>query len=153
MKLLKTTLFFPLVLCFLACGSKKSQQENSEIEFVQTSEPTQPTPSVIYNSADGGNTWIPFGNGIPNDATVSSFLVKDNRIFATTIFHGIYSINDGGKEWNRLDEDLPEKININAISIIGNSIVIGTLSHGIMISKNNGKHWKEAAVQIKGTPI
>jgi photosystem II stability/assembly factor-like uncharacterized protein len=141
------------VLCFFTCGSKKRQQENSEIELVKTSGPIQPTLSVIYTSADGGSTWIPFGDGIPNDATVSSFLIKDNKIFATTIYHGIYSITDGGMEWKRIDEDLPEKITINAISTIGNSVFIGTLSHGIMISKNNGKHWNDPTVQIKDTPI
>jgi photosystem II stability/assembly factor-like uncharacterized protein len=151
MKLFKITLLFPLALCLFACGNSK--QENSELEFVKTSGPAQTTPSVIYNSTDGGNTWTPFDNGIPTDATVSSFLVTGNKIFVTTIFHGIYSINDSEKEWKRIDEDLPEKVNINAISTIGNSIVIGTLSHGIMVSKNNGKHWNEPAVQIKGTPI
>lgn len=153
MKLLKLTLFCPLALCLFACENRKHPKENSEIEFVQTSEPTQTTLAVIYNSLDGGNTWIPFDNGIPKDATVSSFLVVDNKVLATTDYHGIYSIIDGEREWKRIDEDLPQKIDINVISTSGNSLVIGTLSHGIMISKNNGKHWNYPAVQIKGTPI
>ena len=60
-----------------------------------------------------------FDSDIPFDATVSSFLVINNEIFAATDNHGIYLIKDGGTVWKRIDEDLPKDVDINAFSVGG----------------------------------
>lgn len=96
---------------------------------------------------------MPFDAGVPSDATVSSFLVMNNEIFATTDNHGIYLIKDGQLNWKRIDEDLPKDVDINALSTVGDSFVIGTLKDGIMISKNRGKNWHFPKTSIKNIPI
>ncbi len=145
-----------LVFLLLACNSQRNKHGNDEvttssdlkISAIQTA-----ALSVVYHSTDGGKTWSPFANGIPQDATVSSFLTKGKRIFATTDNNGIYSIREGEKEWKRIDEDLPENVDINAMVAIGNALIIGTLRHGMLLSENGGKNWHYPAGQIKNTSI
>jgi len=117
--------------------------------FVSPQHPPKTPASVIYHSQDGGKSWKPFDNGIPQDATASAFLVLADRVLATTDYHGIYSIKEGESKWKRIDEDLPEKVDINAITSLGNSLIIGTLRHGVMFSDTNGKSWSSPASQTK----
>jgi photosystem II stability/assembly factor-like uncharacterized protein len=139
-----------LVLLFFAGAGKTSLYEGESFEPLHV---PQKTISIIYHSVDGGRTWIPFDTGISSDATVSSFLVMNNEIFATTDNHGIYLIKDGQIEWKRIDEDLPKDIDINALSAVGDSFVIGTLKDGIMLSTNRGKNWHYPNIPIKNVPI
>ena len=81
-----------LALLLFAGASKTSLYEGDLFEPLYV---PQKTISIIYHSVDGGRTWMSFDNGIPFDATVSSFLVINNEIFATTDNHGIYLIKDG----------------------------------------------------------
>jgi len=139
-----------LGLLFFPSANKALRHEGG---LCETSQAPQKTISVIYHSMDGGGTWMPFDNGIPSDATVSSFLVMNNEIFATTDNHGIYLIKDGQIEWKRIDQDLPIDVDINALSAVGDSFVIGTLKDGIMLSKNRGKNWHFPNIPIKNIPI
>jgi len=124
-----------------------------KVEYAKYHNVPQQTISIIYHSVDGGRIWMPFDTGVPSDATVSSFLVMNNEIFATTDNHGIYLIKDGQIAWKRIDEDLPKDIDINALSAVGDSFVIGTLKDGIMLSKNRGKNWRNPKIQINNIPI
>ena len=151
-KLFKTLILSVLVIWIVACTNQKRNSGNSneinEIKLVGKIDSAQSLLSVIYHSVDGGKTWSAFDDGIPQHATVSSFLVVDGETFASTDYDGIYAIRNNEMKWKRIDEDLPEHVDINAISFIGNSFVIGTLGHGIMISTNNGQNWSYPSVQI-----
>ena len=146
----RAIVLFLLVVLFFAGTNKTSLHK---VELRETLQLPQKTISIIYQSVDGGRTWMPFDNGIPFDATVSSFLVMSNEIFATTDGHGIYLIKDGESTWKRIDEDLPKNVDINALSAVGDSFVIGTLKHGIMVSKNRGKNWNYPKIPIDNIPI
>jgi photosystem II stability/assembly factor-like uncharacterized protein len=150
-----TGLILSITLCLSACNPKP---DDSLIDSTSiTNAGLMPTGShntlsVVYRSTDGGNTWHPFDRGIPPDATISSFLVQDDKIFASTDYDGIYFIKGIERQWKRIDEDLPKDIDINTILVSGNTFIIGTLRHGIMISKNDGKNWESSSIQIK-TPV
>lgn len=135
---MRTVLF--MLICWLPC-------------FCAAQVPLKSPPSVIYHSTDGGRHWTSYDNGIPKDAIVSSFLVKGNKIFASTDHHGIFAIREGEPQWQRIDQDLPEGIDINAITSIGNSLIIATLRHGILISTNGGKNWVYPSMRIKNVPF
>jgi hypothetical protein len=153
--------FFLSLLLILSCTHQKNTPESNQETSTTTTSGFQNNVlrhdgvnvSVVYNSADGGVTWIPYDDGIPDDATVSSFLVMNDMILAATDYHGIYLIMEGESKWKRIDEDLPENVDINAIVNIENILVIGTISHGILISENNGKNWSYPSVQIKNVQV
>ena len=147
---LKAIVLSLFVLLFFAATNKTSLYK---VELREPLQLPEKTISIIYHSMDGGRTWMPFDNGIPFDATVSSFLVMNTEIFATTDGHGIYLIKDGESVWKRIDEDLPKDVDIDALSALGDSYVIGTLKHGIMLSKNRGKNWYYPRTQINNIPI
>jgi photosystem II stability/assembly factor-like uncharacterized protein len=157
----KIILSFSLFLCLFGCANQKHKLEiNDSVattaaigDSAREVAAEESAPAVVYRSTDAGISWTSFANGIPNDATASSFLVMGDRIFATTDYHGIYSIKEGEQQWKRVDDDLPEDIDINDIAAIGNTLVIGTLRHGIMLSKNNGKNWSYPAGKINNTAI
>lgn len=96
---------------------------------------------------------MPYANGIPTDATVSSFLVVGNSTYATTDAHGIYGIKEGDGKWLRLDQDLPEDVDINAIASINSVFIIGTFKDGIFFSRNDGRNWEQSADRLNHTPI
>ena len=146
---LSITLF---LIVMTACNNRNN---NSEAVKVRQAEPVGKLaiPPIIYSSTDAGRTWVPFDNGVPHDATVSSFHVENDKIIAATDYHGIYSIREGDTKWKRIDEDLPMHVDINAITAIGNTLIIGTQSHGMMISKNNGMNWEDYPFPYAQTPI
>jgi len=123
----------------LDCDGRHHKQETDTIEVTTPASPQR--PAVIYNSTDGGKSWAAFDNGIPYEATVSSFFVTNDKILASTDVHGIYSIAIGQNLWKRLDENLPEKADVNALTASGGAWIIGTFAHGILVSKDGGKNW------------
>lgn len=131
----------------------RNQNNQSEVEIINQAEPVQNIPAVVYRSVDGGRTWVSFDLGVPGDATVSSFLVLNNRVFAATDYHGIYLINEGESTWKRVDKDLPVGVDINVITAVGNALIIGTLKHGLWKSKNNGTNWDNLALSFGNSPI
>lgn len=153
---------FCVYYCTVACTSREGKLMENHEQIAKTAGQTmqpeqdtvrQNTVAVIYRSTDAGFSWTPFDNGIPRDATASSYLLTGDRIFATTDYHGIYSIREAETDWERVDEDLPEDIDINDIALTGNTLVIGTLRHGVLLSKNNGRNWSYPTVAINNTQI
>jgi photosystem II stability/assembly factor-like uncharacterized protein len=114
------SLILCITLTLAACNAKPGENviDSTSITNVGIM-PTAPhNPiSIVYSSIDGGNTWHAFDHGIPPDATISSFLVQDDKIFASTDYDGIYFIKAMEKQWKRIDEDLPKGIDINTILI------------------------------------
>lgn len=150
MKYFSVIFFSFAVVLMVAC---QNQENNPAVNPIEKKASTQATVSVIYHSIDGGETWESFDSGIPKDATVSSFLVEDDKIFATTDYHGIYLFEEGEALWKRIDKSLPAGIDINAVAISNNTIIIGTLNHGILLSKNGGQNWDSPATQIEQTSV
>ncbi len=149
----KMNIFLLLLVLNIRCV-ESNKAESIKDDATEKSELTQLMPaSVIYRSTDVGKTWTPYANGIPQEATVSSFLTIGNTTYATTDAHGIYVIREGEAKWLRIDTDLPENVDINAISAIDKVIIIGTYRHGIFISRNGGRHWEQSVNTLNHTPI
>jgi photosystem II stability/assembly factor-like uncharacterized protein len=158
----KIVLAIFLMFAIAACSNRRDKSDTSEVTTLlspidSTANPPatsekQNRASVIYRSLEG-RTWTPFDNGVPPDATVSSFLVIDNTIFAATDYHGIYAVRDGDTNWNRIDKGLPSNIDINAIAVIDNMFIIGTLSHGMMSSVNKGRDWDYLTNEFDKIPV
>lgn len=142
-------------LCGSCIQSEKSNVTTEEISApIESRETVLKTfPAVIYRSTDAGKTWMSYANGVPQEATVSSFLEIDNITYATTDTYGIYAIKQGETKWLRIDADLPENVEINAMTAISNVFMTGTHKHGILISRNGGLNWEQSFNSLSHTPI
>lgn len=154
-----TRKFIWLLVLLVGLWSSCTQSEKAitadeiNLQKAATTTESSTSPSVIYRSTDVGKTWMPFANGIPQEATVSSFLSEGHATYATTDTHGIYEINEGEAKWIRIDTDLPEHVDISAITSINNHFFIGTFKDGIFVSRNDGRNWEQSANQLNHTPI
>ncbi len=150
-------LIFILLLGFCNCCSQSEKRKEPNMEISSPEKIPQAvsvtTPSVVYRSADMGRSWRPYATGIPPDATVSSFWVDGQNIYASTDHDGIYSIIDGDSQWLRIDQDLPENVDINAITSINKVFIIGTFADGIFFSRNEGRNWEQFANRLNHSPI
>ena len=148
-----------LILLIGICSScSQLEKSNATSEVIDSQETIientlAKTPSVIYRSTDIGRSWTPYANGIPSDATVSSFWVNGVTIYASTDQDGIYSIKEDDSKWLRIDQDLPEQVDINATTSLSNVFIIGTFKDGIFISCNEGRNWEQSTTRLNHTPI
>jgi len=150
MKVMRMASYIPILIC-LSCNSPKSNNDNSVID--QKIAIKNSTTSIIYRSTDNGNSWNSYANGIPLEATVSSFVYFNNSVYATTDVHGIYAIKEGEDRWTRMDVDLPEKVDVNAIISANGTLFIGTFRHGIFFSTDGGHNWRQSLDKLAHTPI
>jgi len=148
------------LLLLIGLSGSCSQSEKSSITNEEISTPakiietiSKTPPSVIYRSTDVGKTWMSYANGVPPDATVSSFLAFGNTTYATTDTHGIYAIKEGETKWLRIYADLPHNVDINAMTAINSIFIIGTHKHGILISHNGGLNWEQSSNSLSHTSI
>ena len=101
----------------------------------------------IFRSADGGKTWQPASEGLPDlrssirpPVSVRAFVQDGDTIYAKTDRGYFYSTN-GGDLWQWLTY-FQGSGRISEIAIIGNTIYITrTGQEGVFFSNDNGKSW------------
>lgn len=140
-------LFHLLLLMLLAAcknaPNKLPSPQAAVLSAAATESPVAPAAAVIYRSLDHGQTWEPYANGIPEDATVNDFVSNGRNLFAATESHGVF-METGGNNWLSISHLLPKGIDLNAIELFGESgIVVGSSRHGIFVSHDTGKTWKQ----------
>ncbi|NJN33962.1 MAG: hypothetical protein HC817_06665 [Saprospiraceae bacterium] len=108
--------------------------------------------AVVYISKNKGTNWQPFSDGIPDEATVSCFIEKGNKIYAATEYHGVF-INDGAKTWYSANNKLPKDIKIKALEYANDTLVLGSSNYGIWLSPDEGKTWQPTINEWIKTPV
>ena len=151
-------LMFAFTLASHGCQQKKVKADQNISSIIKKSETINKpngvpeNPAVIYRSNDTGMTWHAFDNGIPEEATLSDIKQSDNKVYATTDYHGAYVSVDGQNNWTKLSGKILEGTDINCIEIDNKHIVIGTLRQGTFISSDGGLSWNPSKGNIK-SPI
>jgi len=135
-------------LAMLRCNPK-AEQVNHVFQVDQAPK----TIGIIYRSLDNGRKWSSFDQGIPQEATVSGFLGKSNRLFAITNFHGVFVYRSGVNQWQPVNLGLPDQVNVNAITRLHDLLIIGTNKHGIFISIDEGGVWNQSKAGLPDAPI
>lgn len=141
-----TSLLILLISGSTGCGHARQSNLQEPLD------PVPVLPAVIYLSADSGQTWQPFANGIPKEATASGFISMGNKIFASTGDHGVF-MTAGENDWGSVGPFFTEGLDINAIEAIDRTIVIGTSRHGIFTTEDEGKNWKHEPGELDHIPV
>ncbi|MEO8665818.1 MAG: T9SS type A sorting domain-containing protein, partial [Ignavibacteria bacterium] len=85
-----------------------------------------------------GVNWVKMSNGI-TDTAITEMYVKDNLIFASTLFGNIFRSTDDGKNWTSVNSGLNNTW-IRCYAEIGNDILAGT-DDGVYRSTSDGVNW------------
>jgi photosystem II stability/assembly factor-like uncharacterized protein len=93
----------------------------------------------VYRSTDHGMTWERWISGLDKGATVLSFAINGNDLFAGTN-HGVYLSTDYGANWT------PRNTGQNSLLVLclltkGSDIFAGTMGGGIYRSVDYGSTW------------
>jgi len=136
------------LLAILGCNPKA---DNHRLNLVENQ--TSRASGIIYRSNDNARTWFSFDQGIPENATVSGFQAKGNKLFASTDFYGVFVSLSGVNQWQPVNLGLPDQVDINAITVLNDLLIIGTNKHGIYISSDDGRLWNQSNVGLPDIPI
>lgn len=98
--------------------------------------PYLPNRGGVFHSSDLGATWNNIGI-INKD--ILSLAVKDNYLFAGSIYDGVYRTTNNGSTWNQLNNGL-NSLWISALAFIDNNLYAGTNS-GVYLSSDFGLNW------------
>ncbi len=105
----------------------------------------------IYRTADGGATWTPIVNGIPNGSFVNAVREDPKRrglLYAGTE-RGVYVSFDDGANWQLLQLNLPVT-SIRDIAIHGDDIVLATHGRSFWVMDDVASLRQMAAARAAG---
>ena len=105
----------------------------------------------IYRTADGGATWTPIANGIPNGSFVNAVREDPKRrglLYAGTE-RGVYVSFDDGANWQPLQLNLPVT-SIRDIAIHGDDLVLATHGRSFWVMDDVASLRQMAAARAAG---
>lgn len=95
----------------------------------------------MFRSEDHGRTWLPMGDGLPEDLIVTQLATLGQQIVLASNNYGVFLSDPDRKSWQQLDtESLPSK-HISSLYVDGGNIYVGVYKEGIYLSQNVGKSW------------
>lgn len=84
----------------------------------------------VLCSEDGGETWTPAGNGLPQ----RSFYIRSLESFGGNVYvissQGIYLLEDGGDTWNDINTGLTDHY-VKSLAMAGDTLYAGTEGDGV----------------------
>ncbi len=90
--------------------------------------------------------WVLKSNGMGNQ-TILSLVVKGNKLFAGTNYHGIFVSSDLGESWTHTSLDT---FNIRTLYSDGQNIYAGTIGNNMYISHDDGVTWDHSLLTVPG---
>lgn len=116
------------------------------------------TQAIIYRSADFGENWTQFNDGLPSDSKVyftNIMLIENNedKLFACPAFSGIYYSKNNGENWASMNEGLPQSADVSSFTI-SNSYYFATImgyrldEYGLYRRGINGSSWEKLPIKM-----
>lgn len=100
------------------------------------------TECGFFRSADNGDSWEPFNNGLPRITvpwTYQRFAQNSRAIFVTTADNDIFTMKVADSVWRPLDSDLNDtKIHYMDAN---ENVLIAATPDGCLISEDDGESW------------
>ena len=110
----------------------------------------------IFNSTDGGASWLRFNGNLPPGGPVNSFAGSASNGFisrhGTGPDDGVWRTTDGGASWTRASNGLPSTAYINALMMNGTTLLAAT-ENGIYRSTDNGGTWAASGSGLQGSRV
>jgi len=107
----------------------------------------------IYISLDRGVNWSRADVGLPLDAFVNTWAIRDGVVIAGTERHGVFISSDRMKSWYAASKGLPRNARILSVVFAKNLIFIGTYLHGLFYSDDLGDSWQPASNGLTNSNI
>lgn len=103
----------------------------------------------VFESTDNGTTWFPRNNGLngPGAKTISDFVIRENKLYASTIGSGIFVFDLGNNTgWQSFNNGIPAGLsnNVNSLTIKDGIIYAGAGGNGYYYTNQSGSNeWIE----------
>jgi hypothetical protein len=105
-------------------------------------------------STDGGDTWNWFNSGINMNASGSSIVCQNGKLFFGTLNYGIYASTDNGATWKTANAGLPSTFDVTALAVEGDYIFAGIYAANtakIYYSSDGGASWVDFSAGLMPT--
>lgn len=121
--------------------------------FISAETPSPAEPSSLYLSTDWGQNWVPFAQGLPEQASLSKLVENEDKLYLATDYQGVYSLNRGSSQWEARNNGLPKNLDINSLAVRGDFLAIGTYHGKVFTSKDGGQHWRKPIFNFMGGSV
>jgi photosystem II stability/assembly factor-like uncharacterized protein len=93
----------------------------------------------VFKTTDGGSTWVPVRNGLPEAATAYLFLrTADGALYAGYLSGAVFKSADNGASWRSV-QPLPSMV--HTIFETSDGTLFATSRHGMFKSTNKAASW------------
>ncbi|MFT7120635.1 MAG: photosystem II stability/assembly factor-like uncharacterized protein [Neolewinella sp.] len=123
--------------------------------FSSTEAPTATDPQQLFLSTDSGNSWQPFGEGLPEGVMPRDIVETETRLIMTTRSEGVFALTKSpigqtdNCHWVSISKGLPEGIFINDLLVQDQRLVLGTYESGVFVSSDGGANWRRPIFNLK----
>ena len=106
----------------------------------------------VHLSTDGGNTWLPSGNGLPYQfKSVQAFAQNSSYLFAAVDGAGTHRSSDNGANWEPANNGLTAfGVYMHSLGVNDNVVYAGT-EDGVFKTTSNGTNWTIASPTVSGS--
>jgi len=105
---------------------------------------------AVYKTTDGGKTWKPSGNGLPEENAVEILRSGGPKtVYAVVAKDGVFRTRDGGGSWTNAGSGLPGgEVRELVVSPTNPAALFAATEHGLFQSADGGDSWKRTGASL-----